>query len=118
MAYYGSEEKYGNHPSARTLSRHAWQAVKLCEHEFGTDLQWSKGLGEAVWGSEHGKVEALIQMKIEGEGEGTPGLVGTVGESDLSDFEDEEGDEGEDGDDDDDFWGDGMSKDIEMKEAA
>ena len=118
MAYYGSE-KYGNHPSARTLSRHAWQAVKLCEHEFGTDLQWGKSLGEAVWGSEHGKVEALIQMKIEGDGdgEGTPGVVGTVGESDLSDFEDE-GEEDDDDDDDEAFWGDGVGKDVEMAEAT
>lgn len=114
MAYYGSE-KYGNHPSARTLSRHAWQAVKLCEHEFGTDLKWGKGLGEAVWGSEHGKVEALIQVMMEGDGEGTPG-VGTVGESDLSEFEDE-GEEDDDGDDEA-FWGDGVGKDVEMAEAA
>lgn len=111
MAYYGSE-KYGNHPSARTLSRHAWQAVKLCEHEFGTDLQWGKGLGEAVWGSEHGKVEKLIGLKMEGEG--TPG-VGTVGESDLSDFEDEKGggEKGGGG-----VGGAGVGEDVEMGEAA
>lgn len=71
-----------------------------------------------MWGSEHGKVEALIQMKIEGEGEGTPGVVGTVGESDLSDFEDEGEDEGEEGDDDEAFWGGGVGKDVEMAEAA
>lgn len=113
MAYYGSE-KYGNHPSARTLSRHAWQAVKLCEHEFGTDLQWGKSLGEAVWGTDHGKVEALIDMKMDGEG--TPGM-GTVGESDLSELEYE--DENDDDDDDDEgFWGDGGGKDVEMADAA
>ncbi|CAD6572248.1 MAG: hypothetical protein ASARMPRED_005205 [Alectoria sarmentosa] len=116
MAYYGSE-KYGNHPSARTLSRHAWQAVKLCEHEFGTDLQWGKGLREAVWGTDHGKVEALIAMKMDGEG--TPGMgTGTVGESDLSDFEDECLEEEEEDDDDERFWGDGNGKDVEMAEAA
>ena len=72
-----------------------------------------------MWGSEHGKVEALIQMKMEGEGEGTPGL-GTVGESDLSEFEDEwVGEEDNDEDDDDEgFWGDGVGKDVEMAEAA
>ncbi len=116
MAYYGDEKKYGNHPSARSLSKHAWQAVKLCEHEFGTDLRWGKGLGEAVWGSEHGKVEALIEMKMEGEGEGTTGM-GTVGESDLSEFEDE-GLEEEDHDDDDGFWGDGEGEDVVMAETA
>ncbi|KAF6219608.1 hypothetical protein HO133_004077 [Letharia lupina] len=113
MAYYGSA-KYGGHPSARTLSRHAWQAVRLCEHEFGTDLQWGKGLGEAVWGTDHGKVEALIEMKMEGEG--TPG-VGTVGESDLSEFEDGWCEEEEEEDDDEGFWGDGEGKDVEMAEA-
>ncbi|KAL9072611.1 MAG: hypothetical protein Q9161_003469 [Pseudevernia consocians] len=110
MAYYGSE-KYGNHPSARTLSKHAWQAVKLCEREFGTDLQWGRSLGEAVWGTDHGKVEALIDMKMEGEG--TPGM-GTVGESDLSEFEDE----GHEEEDDEGFWDDGKGEDVEMAEAA
>ncbi|KAM0800115.1 hypothetical protein BDR22DRAFT_821887 [Usnea florida] len=108
MAYYGSE-KYGDHPSARSLSRHAWQAVKLCEREFGTDLQWAKGLGEAVWGSEHAKVEKLIGLKIKGEGRGSPGM-GTVGESDLSDFEDEKGAGG--------GGGAGVGEDVEMGEAA
>ena len=115
MAYYGSE-KYGEHPSASTLSEHAWQAVKLCEHEFGTDLQWGKNLGQAVWGTDHAKVEALIDMKMKGEG--TPGK-GTVGESDLSELEDEwPGKEDGDDDDDDDFWGDGKGKDVEMADAA
>lgn len=110
MAYYGSE-KYGNHPSACTLSRHAWQAVKLCEHEFGTDLQWGKSLGESVWGTDHGKVEALIDMKMDGEG--TPGM-GTVGESDLSESED---DWHEKEDNDEAFWGDEKGRDVEMVEA-
>ena len=111
MAYYGSEEKYGNHPSARSLSAHAWQAVRLCEHEFGTDLQWGKGLGEEVWGSECAKVEKLIGIMMEGErGIG----MGTVGETDLSDEADDE--EGED--DDEGFWGDGLDKDVQMADAA
>lgn len=112
MAYYGNEERYGHHhPSASSLSEHAWQAVKLCEHEFGTDLKWAKGLGEAVWGSEHEKVERLIEMKMAREGEGTPGR-GTVGESDLSEFEDEgEGEE--------DFWGEGKGEgEVEMVDAV
>ncbi|CAF9911262.1 hypothetical protein IMSHALPRED_009980 [Imshaugia aleurites] len=70
MAYYGSEEKYGNHPSARSLSKHAWEAVRLCEVEFGTDLAWGRGLGERVWGSECGKVERLIEGLMEGDGGG------------------------------------------------
>lgn len=113
MAYYGSEEKYGAHPSASTLSEHAWQAVKLCEHEFGTDLQWGKSLGKAVWGSEHEKVEKLIEIKMQG-GEGTPGR-GTVGESDLSEFEDEDDEDGEG------FWGEegkSKGKDVEMADKA
>ena len=88
----------------------------MCEHEFGTDLQWGKNLGEAVWGTDHRKVEALIDMKMDGEG--TPG-VGTVGESDLSEFEDERHKE-EDAEEEDDegFWSDGVEKDIDMAEAA
>lgn len=113
MAYYGSE-KYGDHPSARTLSRHAWQAVQLCEHEFGTDLRWGMGLGEEVWGSDHGKVERLIGLKMEGEE--SPG-VGTVGESDLSEFEDEE--ENAKGEEEEGFWGEGgLGEDVEMAEAV
>lgn len=111
MAYYGSE-KYGAHPSASTLSEHAWQAVKLCEHEFGTDLQWGKSLGKAVWGAEQERVEKLIEMRMEGEGMTTPGR-GTVGESDLSEVEDEDGGDGEG------FWGEeGEGKDVEMADKA
>ena len=115
MAYYGSE-RYGAHPAASTLSEHAWQAVKLCEHEFGTDLQWGRDLGEAVWGSEHEKVERLIEMKMVGERDMTPGM-GTVGESDLSEFDDEGGD----ADDEEEGGGggeEGEGKDVEMAETA
>lgn len=112
MAYYGSE-RYGAHPAASTLSEHAWQAVKLCEHEFGTDLQWGRDLGEAVWGSEHEKVERLIEMKMVGERDMTPGM-GTVGESDLSEFDDEGGD----ADDEDEEEEEEEGKDVEMAETA
>lgn len=47
-------------------------------------------VGVGVWGSECGKVERLIGIMMEGEGEGEVG-VGTVGESDLSELEDEGG---------------------------
>lgn len=71
-----------------------------------------------MWGSEHGKVERLIEGMMEGEEEGDGGR-GTVGESDLSEFG-EDGDEEEEG-----FWddggaglGQGQGEDVEMAEAA
>lgn len=73
-----------------------------------------------MWGTEHEKVEKMIEMRMASEErEGVMLGRGTVGESDLSEFEDEDDGDGEG------FWGEegedkgkGEEKDVEMADKA